>query len=125
MGRTYLRRPPFAPGESLVLKRGTACAVQASRPGCVRGKLGTPAHAELAVDASQVELDRLGGEEQSGGGLPVARPSGHDQRDLKLVGGELVTVAVVVPARGRRSGRAKFAFGARGPGPGSEEVKRL
>jgi hypothetical protein len=48
------------------------------------GELGAVAHAELAVGAGEVRLDRLRAEEQLAGGLLDGGAVGDDQRDRQL-----------------------------------------
>jgi hypothetical protein len=51
-------------------------------------KPGSGAAAELAVDAAQMELHRLGAQKQRGGDVAVGLPIGHQPGDLELLGGE-------------------------------------
>ena len=53
-------------------------------------QLGARVHVELAVDASEVELDRLVREEEGGADLTVGHPPGDMEDDLELLGGELL-----------------------------------
>src|SRR5262245_59777345 len=59
----------------------------------VRRELRAGAQAELAVDLTEVVLDRLAAEHEIGLDLGVGAPARRQQRDAELVGRELVEAA--------------------------------
>jgi hypothetical protein len=71
--------------------------------------------AELAVDLPQVELDRLGRQEQVGGDIAVGRAALDGLGHPPFLRGERSLVRRLPAAR---SGRAQLGFGLAGPGVG-------
>src|SRR6266567_6825881 len=79
---------------------------------------------EFAVDACQVELDRLRAEEERGGNVAV-RPSLSDlKRDLKLLRGQLLGRRGIASGD-RLAARSKLAACLLRPGGRAEPVEEL
>jgi hypothetical protein len=77
-------------------------------------ELRARAHPEPAVDQPQVELDRLGAEQQLGGDLAVRRAARDGLRDPALLPGQLVAVGrpAAAAARGAQLGLRALRPGA-------------
>src|SRR2546421_11789372 len=65
------------------------------------------ADAELPVDVSQVVLDRLRAEEETGSGFARRAAAGEEQGDLELLGRQVAERARVAPPR-RLAGRGEL-----------------
>lgn len=84
------------------------------------GQLSPGVDAELAVDLAEVELDRLGADEERGSRFLVGCAVGDGERDLQLVRGqELLGQALRLFALGPAaspSGRGELCLRSRSPG---------
>src|SRR5712671_3367158 len=83
------------------------------------GELAARCDAELAVDAAQVVLDRLGTEVELGGGLSCRQARGKFEGDLQLARCELVERAWIAFAR-RLTRGCELEARALGPRLGAE-----
>src|SRR5215207_7519226 len=83
---------------------------------------GARAQVELAVDAAQVEVDRLGAEEQGRADLPVGLALGGLERDLQLLRRQLLAVARLA-APEPLAGGAKLGRRALCPRPRAEPIE--
>jgi hypothetical protein len=80
-------------------------------------ELGTGGGAEFAVGAAQMELDRLGTQEQRGGDVAVGLAVGDQPGHLELLGGE-ATGGRLGAAAGDLPGGLELGPGLVGPGTG-------
>jgi hypothetical protein len=79
---------------------------------------------QLAIDAAEVELDRLVAEEERGADLLVGLSLGHLQRDLKLLRRQLLGLEGL-PAGERLAARPQLATRALGPRPRADSLEVL
>ena len=86
-------------------------------------QLAAAADPELAVDRAEVVLDRLRAEEQRGGDLAVGAALGDLERDLELLGGQLVGGDGGRGRAGRAAGGAQLRARALGPRLGAEALE--
>src|SRR4051794_21872303 len=127
--RRARRRPPPGPCRSAFAPPPPGSPEALNRLGDLlgedaAGELGARGHPQLAGDAAQVALDRLGAEEELRAGLAVGRPLGHEQGDLQLLRRELLGRAAVAPAR-VLTGGGELLAGPVGPGRGADALEDL
>jgi hypothetical protein len=87
-------------------------------------KFGAGVDVELAVDACQVELDRLRAEEERRGNVAVRPSFGDLKRDLKLLRGQLLGCRGIASGD-RLSARSQLAACLLRPGGRAEPVEEL
>src|SRR3990170_18645 len=89
-----------------------------------RSELCARADAELAVDATEVRLDRLRAEEERCARLAVRRPARDDEGDLELLRGQLLRCGGRPPSR-LLSGGGELGVDALLPGRSVEALEGL
>src|SRR5215469_15196415 len=89
----------------------TAAARRGARRKPVRDRLRPGVDAEFGVDAPDVVLDRLLGEEQMRGDLAIGVPAGDQRHDLELAGRQPKAGLLVIArlAAGAAAARGKTA----------------
>src|SRR5215207_3206096 len=89
-----------------------------------RRELAAGADAELAISPVQVCLDRLGGEEQPRRGFLVGHAGDNRQRDLELLGRELVDARILAAGAQRLAARTQLRSRSLGAGLRAQSLER-
>src|SRR6476646_6325707 len=111
-------RRPFDQKLARTMRRG--CALRGEEP----DKFGAGVDVELAVDACQVELDRLRAEEERRGNVAVRLSFSDLKCDLKLLRGQLLGRRGITPGD-RLSARPELAACLLRPGSRAEPVEEF